>query len=85
MKTYKFKTLMVTGSYFPEVTGGAVQCRLLVKSLKKMVGFLLLTTTRDATLPQQSKVDGVDLVRIPIQQGSIIDYFNAIFKIISFF
>ena len=85
MKTYKFKALMVTGSYFPEVTGGAEQCRLLVESLKKMVGFFLLTTTRDTTLPQQSKVDGVDLLRIPIQQGSIIDYFNAIFKIISFY
>jgi len=77
--------LMVIGSYYPEVTGGAVQCQLLIKTLKEKVRFLVLTTTRDMVLPRQSKVDGVDVIRIPIWEKNRIDYFIAFFRFISFF
>ena len=76
---------MVIGSYYPEVTGGAVQCQLLIKTLKEKVRFLVLTTTRDMVLPRQSKVDGVDVIRIPIWEKNRIDYFIAFFRFISFF
>ena len=76
---------MVIGSYYPEVTGGAVQCRLLVKTLKEKVRFLVLTTTRNIVLHRWNKVDGVDVIRIPIWKENRVDYFNAFFKFISFF
>jgi len=56
--------LMVTGAYFPELSGAGLQCRTLVKALHDRVAFRVLTTTADTTLPADDMIDGVPVHRI---------------------
>ena len=76
--------LMVVGSYHPEVTGGATQCRLLIRALKEKFGFMVLASTRDTELPRRNEVDGVYVTRIPVQLESRVSFFKAFFKFLSF-
>lgn len=42
---------MVTGAYYPELSGGGLQARTIVRALREDVDFYVLTTTTDASLP----------------------------------
>lgn len=55
---------MVTGAYYPELSGGSLQCRSLVLALRDRVHFTIVTTTavRRATGP--SEVDGIPVHRV---------------------
>jgi glycosyltransferase involved in cell wall biosynthesis len=55
---------MVVGAYYPELAGGSLQCRTLIRALRDRVQFSVLTTTRDRTLPAVSDVDGVLVRRV---------------------
>ncbi len=57
---------MVTGAYFPEVSGGGTQCRAIVRELKIKVRFALLTTSTNPALPTSEHLDGVPLYRLPV-------------------
>jgi glycosyltransferase involved in cell wall biosynthesis len=57
---------MVVGSYHPEVTGGGVQCRTLVRALRERVRFTVLATTRDPALPAFELVDAVPVHRLHV-------------------
>jgi glycosyltransferase involved in cell wall biosynthesis len=61
--------LMVTGAYWPEVSGGSRQCRQLVRALNDRVRFSVLTTTTDRTLPGHDTVDGVTVRRVFVGEG----------------
>jgi len=50
---------MLTGAYYPELSGGGLQCRTLVNALKASVGFTVLATSRRSGLPALASVDGV--------------------------
>ena len=76
--------LMILGSYYPEITGGVTQSRSLIKTLKEKFKFMVLVTMRNMALPRRERVEGADVFRIPLRNGSRIDYFNAIFRFISF-
>lgn len=54
---------MVTGAYYPEPSGGGVQCRNLVLALRDSVRFGVLTTAR-VPLPRCGYVDEVPVWRI---------------------
>ena len=56
--------LMVTGAYWPEVSGASRPCRQLVRALADRVAFSVLTTTTDPSLPAHASVDGAALRRV---------------------
>ena len=49
---------MVTGAYFPELSGGGLQCRTMIHALEDWLDFQVLTTCTDATLPATQVVEG---------------------------
>jgi glycosyltransferase involved in cell wall biosynthesis len=59
---------MLIGAYYPERSGGGLQCRTLVNALKESVAFIILTTTRQPDLPRRGHVDGVPVHRVPVRR-----------------
>ena len=55
---------MVVGAYFPELAGGSLQCRTLVRALKDRASFSVLTTTSVADAAEYSEVEGVPVYRV---------------------
>jgi glycosyltransferase involved in cell wall biosynthesis len=68
---------MVTGAYYPEVSGGGLQCRELVHTLRDRVIFTVLTTTADPLLPTVGEVDGVTVYRVVVDVGRFWSKFRA--------
>lgn len=67
---------MLTGVFYPEISGGGLQCRTLINSLKdKGIKFFVLTTTRDSSL-KDFKSD-VDIVRVVIKELNMVGRLNA--------
>lgn len=60
------RVLMVTGAYYPEVTGGALQCRTLIQALHGRVHVSLISVSANRRLPQREVVDGVDVARVRV-------------------
>ncbi len=60
------KVLMVTGAYFPELSGAGLQCRSLTQVLKGTADFIVFTTTAQPTLPESEDIDGIPVFRVPI-------------------
>ena len=58
--------LMVTGAYYPEISGGGLQCRELVRSLRAAVRFAILTTSTDHRLPRLGKADKIRVYRVAV-------------------
>ncbi len=58
--------LMVTGAYYPELSGAGLQCRTLVTRLSDRVRFEILTTATDPQLPAEDRRDGVPVHRIHV-------------------
>ena len=56
--------LMVTGAYFPEMSGSSLQCRALVREVRHDVRVAILTTTTDRRLPVEDTVDSVPVFRV---------------------
>jgi glycosyltransferase involved in cell wall biosynthesis len=79
--------LMVTGVYYPEVSGASVQCRTLMSAFGDRVRCRVLTTTSDPTLPRDALVDGVpvhrvfvDLKRVPTKIGATLAFVRAFLR-----
>ena len=68
------RVLMVTGAYYPEISGGGLQCREVVRALRGRAAFTILTTSTDATLPHQDEVGGVPVHRLRVN----VDRFPSI-------
>jgi glycosyltransferase involved in cell wall biosynthesis len=58
--------MLVTGAYYPEISSGGQQCRAVARVLRGRVRFLVLATAVDRTLPAESIVDDVRVLRVPI-------------------
>jgi len=63
--------LMVTGAYYPEVSGGALQCREVVRALQGRAKFTILTTSTDSSLPEVGEVDGVPVYRVVVDVSRV--------------
>ena len=63
--------LMVTGAYFPELSGGGLQCKAIIDALRVDVRFAVLTTSTDAALPANDTVDGTPVRRVYIDVSSL--------------
>src|SRR4051794_38142015 len=61
---------MVTGAYFPELSGGGLQCKALVEGLRDQFRFAVLTTSTADTLPAEDIVDGTPVHRVLIRVSS---------------
>ncbi len=58
---------MVTGAYFPEISGAGLQCKSLIgEAAGDRLSFAVVTTSRDRRLPFRDRVDGVAVYRLPV-------------------
>ena len=57
---------MVTGAYWPELSGGGLQCRTLMAALRDHCQFEVLTTCVDPRLPVEDDVEGVRVHRVHV-------------------
>ncbi len=62
--------LMVTGAYFPELSGGGLQARAIVRALAGRARFTVLTTSIDPSLPARTSEEGVPIYRIYVDARS---------------
>lgn len=62
---------MVTGAYYPEVSGAGLQCRELIRMLRDRVRVTVLTTSADPLLPAVGEVDGVPVYRVVVDLGRL--------------
>ncbi|MEE9168066.1 MAG: glycosyltransferase family 4 protein [Candidatus Neomarinimicrobiota bacterium] len=76
---------MVTGVYYPEVSGGSFQCRQLINLLADRVKFSVVTTTNNPQITKRDQVDGVSVYRFYVEIGKIWSLLNATFRLILLF
>jgi glycosyltransferase involved in cell wall biosynthesis len=69
--------LMVTGAYYPELSGGGLQCKALVDTLRGDISFTVLTTSTDRSLPAADLVDGTPVRRVFIDVRSRLSTLRA--------
>ena len=60
------RVLMITGAYYPEVSGGGLQCKAIVDALRSQARFAVLTTCTDSALPSDDEVNGTPVRRVYI-------------------
>jgi glycosyltransferase involved in cell wall biosynthesis len=77
--------LMVTGAYWPELSGGGLQCRTMIHALKSQSRFSVLTTCTDRSLPASADVEGVPVVRLHVNLARPLTKLTAALKTIAFF
>lgn len=56
--------LMVTGAYLPELSGGGLQCRTMIRTLLDDLDFRVLTTCTDPALAGDDTVEGIRVTRV---------------------
>ena len=81
----KPRVLMVTGAYYPELSGGGLQARALVRALRDEADFRVLTTSTDASLPRYADEDGVPIRRIYVDTGRRVSRLHASTALVSAF
>ncbi|MDA1183129.1 MAG: glycosyltransferase family 4 protein [Acidobacteria bacterium] len=62
--------LLVTGAYYPELSGAGLQTRSLITRLCDQVRFTVLTTTADRSLPSADRRDGIEVHRVFVDPRS---------------
>jgi glycosyltransferase involved in cell wall biosynthesis len=73
--------LMVTGAYFPELSGGGLQARAVVRALSDRVTFSVLTTSSDPRLPPRSEEEGIPIRRVFVTPRSAMSELKAAFAL----
>jgi glycosyltransferase involved in cell wall biosynthesis len=73
--------LMVTGAYFPELSGGGLQARAVVRALAGDVNFAVLTTSTDPLLPARAAEDGVPIQRVYVDVRRAASQLTAAFRL----
>ena len=64
------RVLVVTGAYYPELSGGGLQARAVVRALADRVTFSVLTTSGDASLAGSAAEEGVQIRRVYVDPRS---------------
>ena len=75
--------LMVTGAYYPELSGGGLQARAVMKALAGRARFTVLTTSIDRTLPASATEDGVPVFRVYVDPRRAISRVQATLRFAS--
>jgi glycosyltransferase involved in cell wall biosynthesis len=76
---------MVTGAYWPELSGGGLQCRTMIQALRDHYQFEVLTTCTDRTLPAASEVEGTRVTRMHVDLARPMTKVIAAFSTLAFF
>lgn len=77
--------LMVTGAYWPELSGGGLQCRTMIHALRDRFRFRVLTTCTDPALPLVSEIEGTPVRRVPVDVSSRLSKLSAAVQTVRFF
>ena len=77
--------LMVTGAYYPELSGGGLQARAVVRALRGAASFTVLTTTTEKTFPVRSDEDAVPVWRVYVDLRSRASRLAAAFRLVTIF
>ena len=67
----KPRVLMITGAYYPELSGGGLQARAVVRALARDVEFSVLTTSTNRSLPAVAVEDKVQIRRVYVDVRSV--------------
>ena len=76
---------MVTGAYWPELSGGGLQCRSMIHALRDRIDFRVLTTATDPSLPANAIVEGARVTRLYVDVRRPVTKVRAAFATIAFF
>jgi glycosyltransferase involved in cell wall biosynthesis len=76
---------MVTGAYFPETSGGGLQARAVIRALRRDADFVVLTTSADPLLPDQSDEDGITIRRVHVDVQSTVSKLTAAVRLAAAF
>jgi glycosyltransferase involved in cell wall biosynthesis len=68
---------MVTGAYYPELSGGGLQAREVVRALGDHVSFSVLTTSANRALPRRAEEYGVSITRVFVNPRSAVSQLGA--------
>ena len=63
---------MVIGAYYPELSGGGLPCREIVRRADGRACFTVLTTTTSATLREHDEQDGVPVYHVRVEPASVL-------------
>lgn len=77
--------LMVTGAYWPELSGGGLQCRTMIHALRDRFRFRVLTTCTDPALPLVSEIEGTPVRRVHVDVASRLSKLSAAVQTVRFF
>jgi glycosyltransferase involved in cell wall biosynthesis len=77
--------LMVTGAYWPELSGGGLQCRTMIGALRDKFRFRVFTTCTDRALSSDDTVDGIPVKRVLVDVARPSSKLRAAVRTIGFF
>lgn len=77
--------LMVTGAYWPELSGGGLQCRTMIRALGDRVRCRVFTTCTDRSLPAESVVEGTPVARVYVDVARPFTKWRAALATLQFF
>ena len=77
--------LMVTGAYFPELSGGGLQCKTMIQALGDQFRFRVFTTCTDRGLPREQVIDGTPVTRIYVDVTRPVTKIAAAWRTLVFF
>ncbi|MEO7132702.1 MAG: glycosyltransferase family 4 protein [Vicinamibacterales bacterium] len=77
--------LMVTGAYWPELSGGGLQCRTMIAAMRERFCFRVFTTCTDRALPSEDTVDGIPVKRVLVDVARPSSKLRAAIQTVSFF
>lgn len=76
---------MVTGAYWPELSGGGLQCRTMIAALRDRFRFRVFTTCTDPGLPSDDEVDGIPVHRAYVDLARGSTKLIAAFRTVQYF
>lgn len=76
---------MVTGAFFPEVSGGGLQCKTLIEALRKNMRPYVITTSAVKRPLRRERMDGIEVFRAYLNPKSFLSKFRAFFALLSDF
>lgn len=80
----RMAALMVTGAYWPELSGGGLQCRTMIRALTDRMDFRVLTTCTDSSLAADEVVDGTPVTRVYVDVSKPLTKIAAAARTIAF-
>lgn len=72
------RVLMVTGAYYPEISSGGLQTRLITAAMRRDAEVRVLTTALDLTTPRYSRVDEVEVTRLHLKSMRAVSKATAV-------